>query len=625
MDLSIDSPHSLKKFDADDKPVLGIRSNGTIFYYNISAKEIMGIKTTKSQKCKTTHYFQNFNLEDLQPDRIAASPNVKLTLRKTLQDYLFGVFIIPSPEKDFQYLFVGETSAQPEKVFQKLESVRIAQAEDRYRGLVELSPDGMLVLVDNLIVYSNISGVNIFGGMSVIDLIHLDIFDFIKPEYTKKIRREFKKILTRNQVGDKLEIAINRLDGEEIYVDALGVPINYEEHKAVQFIVRDISERKLSESILKESERQFRDMFYNHTAPRLIIDALDNGKIFDANKAAAKLYGYPIENLKTMTIDLINTLPSKIVHQEMEKAIHGKKFFFEFQHKNAAGELIYVEVHSTPITIKNKLMLYSVIHDVTGRKIVEAERERLIDELEAANRKLKDMSKMKEEFLAIASHDLRSPFTAILGFSQILMYDKSLDEKKRDYAERIYNSASTQLSYVNDLLHSIRLETGEITLHISPVHLDKLILQCVNTFIILAEKKEIRLTTKLDFHESVYVDEEKIIQVLNNLLSNAIKFTPQNGNITIESISSQSGEFSISIKDTGMGISQKVLKLLFKKYHKITTRGTEGEMGTGLGLTISKNLVELHGGTIQVKSKPGKGSNFIITLPIKNDRLYNKK
>ena len=329
--------------------------------------------------------------------------------------------------------------------------------------------------------------------------------------------------------------------------------------------------------------------------------------------------------LPILTIDLINTLPSKIVHQEMEKAIHGKKFFFEFQHKNAAGELIYVEVHSTPITIKNKLMLYSVIHDVTGRKIVEAERERLIDELEAANRKLKDMSKMKEEFLAIASHDLRSPFTAILGFSQILMYDKSLDEKKRDYAERIYNIASTQLSYVNDLLHSIRLETGEITLHISPVHLDKMILQCVNTFIILAEKKEIRLTTKLDFHDTVYVDEEKIIQVLNNLLSNAIKFTPQNGNITIESISSQSGEFSISIKDTGMGISQQVITLLFKKYHKITTRGTEGEMGTGLGLTISKNLVELHGGTIQVKSKPGKGSNFIITLPIKNDRLYNKK
>ncbi len=237
-----------------------------------------------------------------------------------------------------------------------------------------------------------------------------------------------------------------------------------------------------------------------------------------------------------------------------------------------------------------------------------------------ARERLEELNKLKDDFVAIVSHDLRSPLTAILGASEILLHDEYMDtpltEDQRELVENIQTMGEQQLHLVNDLLDLAKIESGKLELKPTVANMSQILQQCHTTLKVLADNKNITLSLTIGPRlPKIMIDVPKISQVINNLVGNAIKFTEPGGKVTVQLVRDDD-MVKISVTDTGEGIRPEDLLVLFNKFQQVKTRGTTGERGTGLGLSICKDLVELHKGTIWAESRVGVGSTFSFTLPI---------
>lgn len=243
-------------------------------------------------------------------------------------------------------------------------------------------------------------------------------------------------------------------------------------------------------------------------------------------------------------------------------------------------------------------------------------------ELNEANSKLKELAEMKEEFLALTTHDLRSPLTVISGVISFFTSGRlgELSPEQKNMVSMMERNTQNLIELVNDLLDASKLESGTMRLDISAVDVREVIGELRETMLVpLSKEKEIQLVET--FPEDLPVvkaDRAKLRRILLNLLSNALKFTGKGGRVEISADEpDQDGRVRISVSDTGVGIAPEDVDRLFDKYEQTRSRATRGEKGTGLGLYITKQLVELHGSEIDVKSEQGKGSTFSFTLPVK--------
>ena len=235
--------------------------------------------------------------------------------------------------------------------------------------------------------------------------------------------------------------------------------------------------------------------------------------------------------------------------------------------------------------------------------------------LSQKSRQLEVASEHKSEFLANMSHELRTPLNAIIGFSQVLREKLfgEMNEKQAEYLEDILSSANHLLSLINDVLDLSKIEAGQVELEVGTFSLKEALERSITTMRELAIKNGVQL--ELDADTSVDLvegDERRIRQVIFNLLSNAVKFTPEGGRVDV-STAVENGEVQVAVRDTGPGIASEDQERIFEEFQQ-TDVGAEQREGTGLGLALSKRLVELHGGRLWVESEVGKGSTFVFTL-----------
>jgi GAF domain-containing protein len=244
---------------------------------------------------------------------------------------------------------------------------------------------------------------------------------------------------------------------------------------------------------------------------------------------------------------------------------------------------------------------------------------RLFREIEDKSRQIEAANRHKSEFLANMSHELRTPLNAIIGFSEVLQERLfgELNDKQAEYTSDILTSGQHLLSLINEILDLSKVEAGRMELELAPFDLP-LAIDNARTFVReRAVKHGITLDVDVDNRLGEYVgDERKIKQILLNLLSNAVKFTPEGGRITITASKTENGA-EISVSDTGIGISSEDQPKIFEEFRQVGSDSTHKVEGTGLGLTLAKKFVELHGGKIWVESEVGKGSTFTFTLPAK--------
>ncbi len=236
------------------------------------------------------------------------------------------------------------------------------------------------------------------------------------------------------------------------------------------------------------------------------------------------------------------------------------------------------------------------------------------------NEKILEADKAKNEFLANVSHELRTPLNAILGFSEILSANLygTLNPKQAEYIADIRVSGIHLLSMINEILDISKIEAKAVKLVRSTFFLSRALDEVVNILAPLAIKKSITLNKILDEDFEVYADYQKIQQILYNLVNNAIKFSPENGQVDIEG-KKENDTFTIKVHDNGIGIDKKYHGKIFAKFVQLDSAYTKKESSTGLGLTITKELVELHGGKITLFSEVNNGSTFIVSIPMLKD------
>ena len=264
---------------------------------------------------------------------------------------------------------------------------------------------------------------------------------------------------------------------------------------------------------------------------------------------------------------------------------------------------------------ENEMRLLRTFAD---QAVIAIENVRLFKELEVANRELAAASQHKSEFLANMSHELRTPLNAIIGFSEVLaekMFGE-LNEKKEEYSKDIHASGQHLLSLINDILDLSKIEAGRMELEISDFHLPTSLDSALTLVRERAGRRGIALHLSIDEQlDQIQADERKVRQVVLNLLSNAIKFTPEGERIEVAAMP-KDGFVEVSVRDTGVGIAPEDQEAVFEEFRQVGTADKKVE-GTGLGLTLCRKFIELHGGKIWVKSQLGAGSTFTFTIPVR--------
>ena len=236
--------------------------------------------------------------------------------------------------------------------------------------------------------------------------------------------------------------------------------------------------------------------------------------------------------------------------------------------------------------------------------------------IKAQNEKILEADKVKNEFLANISHELRTPLNSILGFSDILstqLYG-NLNSKQEEYINDIKVSATHLLGMINEILDMSKIEANAVKIVKSAFWISRAVDEVSNILNPLAQKKNIKLVKNMPVDFEVFADYQKIQQILYNLVSNAIKYSPENNEVEI-SVSADDEFFRIAVHDNGIGIDKKYHGKIFAKFVQLDSAYTKKESSTGLGLTITKELVELHGGKISVISEVNNGSTFIVEIP----------
>jgi len=244
---------------------------------------------------------------------------------------------------------------------------------------------------------------------------------------------------------------------------------------------------------------------------------------------------------------------------------------------------------------------------------------RLFREIEDKGRQLEAANRHKSEFLANVSHELRTPLNAIIGFSEVLQERLfgELNEKQAEYTDDILSSGRHLLSLINDILDLSKIEAGRMELEVTTFDLPGAIENALLLVRERASRHGIKLDRAIDERLGDFTgDERKVKQVLVNLLSNAVKFTPEGGRIKVEARLGDNAAM-VSVADTGIGIAKEDQEVIFEEFRQVGSNYAHKREGTGLGLSLTRKFVEMHGGKIWVESELGKGATFTFTLPIK--------
>jgi PAS domain S-box-containing protein len=258
-----------------------------------------------------------------------------------------------------------------------------------------------------------------------------------------------------------------------------------------------------------------------------------------------------------------------------------------------------------------------VFRDISERKRMELERERLLQTAQAAQKEAEQANRLKDEFLATASHELRTPLTAVVGWSRMLRTGKLDAQNSARALEAIERNATLQTKLIDDLLDVSRIITGKLIIDRRAIEMAHVVSDAVNTVSPAADAKNITIITSFDAGAGpVLGDANRLQQVVWNLLSNAVKFTPKNGRIEV-GLQRVNSQVEISVSDSGEGISSEFLPYVFERFRQGDGKTTRLHSGLGLGLAIVRQLVELHGGTVNAHSDgPGRGATFKVRLPV---------
>lgn len=504
----------------------------------------------------------------------------------------------------------------------------LRQSEARSRQLIDSNLIGVLFAdFEGNILEANDAFLRMVGYTRQ-ELNHVGWRNITPPEHFPSDERAIVEIKTKG-VCTPFEKEYLRKDGSRVPILLGSARIMETEKECVCFVL-DLSEGKRNENALQESQERL----------NLALEAA-NMATWNWNIPTGKIDWFPkLEALLDLTpgsfdgryetvMAMIHPDDHELVNQAIMNAVYKREEFnIEFRFTRPDGTLRWAvgrgRVFYDPMG--NPVQMTGVNLDITERKQIEAERADLLAREQSARQQAETANRMKDDFLAMVSHELRSPLNPILGWSQLLQTQKLNAATIAQAVEIIERNAKLQARLIEDLLDVSRMLRGKVSLNTTTVNLHYVIMAALETVRLPAQAKSIQLQTELDSNiEPVLGDPNRLQQIVWNLLTNAVKFTPEGGQVMIklQTVGAQHccapTCAQIQVSDTGKGINSDFLPYVFERFQQADAATTRKFGGLGLGLAIVRHLVELHGGSVAVESPgEGLGSTFTVMLPLIN-------
>jgi PAS domain S-box-containing protein len=499
-----------------------------------------------------------------------------------------------------------------------------------YRLLVQSVKDyAIFVLTPTGEIATWNEGAERLKGYTAAEAIGQHFSIFYRPEDQAKPPRELAEARVSGRVED--EGWRVRKDGSRFWANVVITALRDESGRLIGYgkVTRDLTERRAHEESLRQSEERFR-LLVEGLVDYAIVMLDANGRIVTWNGGAQRITGYSADEIigKHFSIFFPNdAAESGWPEHELQVAATEGRYQEEGWRVRKDGSRFWAQVTITTLRDESGHLrgFAKLTRDLSERKRAESReeyaevRDQMLEAERAARIEAQRTARMKDEFLAMLSHELRTPLNAILGWTQVLrLRAKSADGNEVQQALTVIErNARAQVQLIDDLLELSRILAGQVRLDVQRVALVDVIRSAIESSQPAADAKGVRLESVLDARRGVVSgDAARLQQVIWNLLSNAIKFTPKGGRVQVllERVNSH---IEVVVSDTGVGISPEFLPHVFGRFTQQDSTPGRKYGGLGLGLAISKQLVELHGGSIHAKSGgEGQGATFIVRLPL---------
>lgn len=516
------------------------------------------------------------------------------------REYWFRISVAPMSFNFSTYSLITLTDITESKNKEKT----IIEARDSCRNILDQIPS-LIWQTDRKLActYANKVWLD-FYGKSLEEALDFGWYESIHPEDLQKYIDIREKAMKGREYFQS-EIRIRGKDGAYYWCIVAHAPYYNLQGEFEGYLASILNIQKRREA--EEKLERYRTMFIS--ARDIVIMMEPDGTIMEASKSALEAYGYTKRELGGMNIR--NIWPDCFLARERMERSRQKEVFIEAVHKRKDGSTFETEVRTQLVNIGERKILFSIIRDITERKITEREIRISQERAEAANQ-------AKSEFLANMSHEIRTPINGMTGMIDLTLLTELTDEQKENLVTA-KACAGSLLNIINDVLDFSKMEAGKMSIEYRDFDIKGMMQELVKLYTVRVEEKGLSLKYSLqeDIPRYLNGDLGRLRQIIDNLMSNAVKFTNK-GYVSLEI--SKTGESQgmlellFKISDTGIGISEHNLSSLFTSFHQVEHSFTKKYGGTGLGLAIAKRLVEIMGGTIEVKSKEGEGSSFFFQL-----------
>jgi len=545
-----------------------------------------------------------------------------------------GVTIFVKNSRDGAYK-LSETNEEIEK--RNLDLGREINERERLNQVLRKSERENKAIINSIsevIFEISLSGEIIFlnesweklTGNKVVQNIGQNLFDLIHPDDEAEQRKAVSQLIKGLRSGYSVNTSIREQSGKYRSVEMTVSMIRMDESRNMRVVgsFTDIEDHKKAEWALAEAERKYRTIWEN--AASGIYQVTIDGQLLSVNPAMSDIFGYEapdimIREVKNAHIELF------VMAQDRSRILknidpHGLQEVHEFQVYKKDGLKIWIQEAIRLVLDEHGTFIYfeGSIEDITKRKDAELQLQDAKRESDMANR-------AKSEFLANMSHELRTPLNSIIGFSEIIrnqVFGPIEPQSYWEYARDIHESGKHLLSIINQILDISRIDAGERELKESRIDMKKLVETSVDMQ--LQKIRDAGLTlTNIDYsHMPNLIGEDVAIrQILTNVISNSIKFTPEGGRISLSGEIDENQNFRLSITDTGIGLDADEVKRVTSKFGVTDGRFSKSTSGIGLGLSLVKSLMKLHGGEVEIFSQKNIGTTVILTFPKARIQLLN--
>lgn len=447
-----------------------------------------------------------------------------------------------------------------------------------------------------------------------------NLFDLIYVQDQEEQRHNFELLVRGQKSSYRAFTRLRSSDGAFRAVEIAVSMMRQDENKEMRVVgtITDVEERRRAERALSEAEKKYRAIVEN--AAGGIYQVTPEGQFLSANPAFARIIGYetPEEVLRyiekaqdQLYVDPVarERILNEVNNEDMMKSV-------ESQVNRKDGNVIWVSENIRPVRDDDGTLLFfeGSMEDVDQRKKAEIALKEAKVMSDLANR-------AKSEFLANMSHELRTPLNSVIGFSEIIKneaFGELPNKEYKEYATDIYESGNNLLKVINEILDVSRIEAGERTLNETAINAQQIIRSCLNLMETKLKANGMRVENKVTDSLVSFIGEAQAVkQMLLNLMSNAIKFSPPNSFMMVDAEVDSKGRLRLSVTDTGIGLTDEELEKALSPFGQVDTEHKRSKSGTGLGLTLVKSLIELHGGELEIVSQKGIGTTATLIFPAK--------